>query len=235
MRGITRFVPVVLVAALAWGGMSATAHAGPFIERAQRALNRLGCNAGPADGVMGQHTRAGIMRFQSANRLVQSGKLNERTRYRLFRSGKAERCDLRSVPARSGRGRRIVLSQRQNYVWLVRKSGQVVAQGGIVDNPDVLDRGVYFSGPKCGRAGRIRNNSDYSGRLRLHNFVRFAPCGVGFHQIPTYWSNDARIHPTYLLGTNVKTSGGCIRVSRATSYDIWRFTKQRTKVVVLLG
>lgn len=235
MRGFTRLVATALVVVVAWGGMTGTAEASPMVKRAQRALNHLGCNAGPVDGNAGTMTRAATMRFQGANRMRQTGRLNEPTRDRLFRAPRGRHCDARRVPARSGRGRRMVLSQGQNYVWLLGPAGRVIAQGGIIDNPSVLSRGTYFTGSKCGRAARIRNNSDYSGRLRLHNFVRFAPCGVGFHQVPTYWSNGRQIHRTYLLGTNLKTSGGCVRVSRAMSYKIWRFTDRRTKVVVIRG
>ena len=126
-----------------------------------------------------------------------------------------------------------MISQTQNYVWLVRSDGGVTAQGGIVDNPRYLGSGTYRSGAKCGRAAKIRNNSDASGRLRLHNFTRFAPCGIGFHQIPQYKTNGAQIHPDFLLGTNYKESHGCIRISRSMSDKIWRFATVGTKVVVL--
>lgn len=235
MRGIGRGVAVALVAVLGWGGLSGTAEAGTMVTRAQHALNRLGCNAGPADGHVGTWTRAAVTRFQAANRMRQTGRLNTATRDRLFRAPRPVHCDARRVPAHSGTGRRIVLSQRQNYVWLLGSGGRTIAQGVIIDNPSVLHRGTYFTGSKCGRAARIRNNSDDSGRLRLHNFVRFAPCGVGFHQVPTYWAGGGQIHHDYLLGTNLRTSGGCVRASRATSYQIWRFTHRRTKVVVIRG
>ena len=105
---------------------------------------------------------------------------------------------------RSGSGRRVVLSQRQNYLWLVAASGRVVAQGPVVDNPRVLRAGSYRAGSKCGRAAKIRDNSDASGRLRLHDFIRFAPCGIGFHRIPQYRSTGAQIHSDRLLGTNLR-------------------------------
>jgi lipoprotein-anchoring transpeptidase ErfK/SrfK len=126
-----------------------------------------------------------------------------------------------------------VISQRQNYVWLVRAGGSVVAQGGIVDNPTYLRPGTYWSGSKCGRAARILDNTDASGRLRLHHFVRFAPCGIGFHQIPQYRGSLTQIHSAHLLGTNQRVSHGCIRVSRAMSDRIWDFAQVGTKVVVV--
>ena len=202
-----------------------------WAEKAQRRLNVLGCNAGPADGTVGTWTRTAVVRFQAANHLARSGSLDENTRRRLY-ADRQVRCDRRPV-AGAATGRRIVVSQRQNYVWLVRSDGSVAAQGGVVDNPRYLRTGTYRSGPKCGRAAKIRNNSDVSGRLRLHNFTRFAPCGVGFHQIPQYRSNGAQIHPDFLLGTDYRESHGCIRVSRSMSEKIWGFATLGTKVVVV--
>jgi hypothetical protein len=211
--------------------VTAPSHASASTERAQRALNALGCNAGPADGSLGTRTRTAIVRFQAANHLTQTAGLNDTTRSRLYGAAQV-RCDRRPV-AGTATGRRIVISQRQNYVWLVRSTGSVVAQGGLIDNTSVLRPGTYWTGPKCGRAAKIRDNRDASGRLRLHNFVRFAPCGVGFHQIPQYRSTGAQIHPDYLLGTNYRESHGCVRVSRSMSGQIWDFATIGTKVVVV--
>ncbi|NUR07718.1 MAG: murein L,D-transpeptidase [Nocardioidaceae bacterium] len=217
------------VAALVLSTAPADAAAGA--EKAQRRLNQLGCNAGPADGRIETHTRTAITRFQSANGLAQSGRLTDRTKRRLY-AAQQVRCDRRPVPARSATGRRIVVSQRQNYVWLVRADGSVARQGPTVDNPSALRPGTYRAGPKCGRAAKIRDNSDASGRLRLQNFVRFAPCGIGFHRVPQYRSNGVQIHPDWYLGTNAKESHGCLRVSRSMSFAIWGFTSRGTRVVV---
>jgi putative peptidoglycan binding protein/L,D-transpeptidase-like protein len=211
-------------------GPGEAASAGTSTSRAQRQLSSLGCAVGPVDGRAGLRTRAALVRFQSANHLRRSGALTTGTTRRLA-DDTAVRCDRRPV-VRSGSGRRVVISQRQNYLWLVAATGEVLAQGGMVDNPAVLRRGTYRSGSHCGRAARIRNNSDASGRLRLHNFVRFAPCGVGFHQIPQYRSTGAQIHRDYLLGTDYRVSHGCIRLSGTMSAKIWRFVVPGTKVVV---
>jgi hypothetical protein len=206
------------------------AQAGAAEERAQRRLNELGCDAGPVDGRIGDWTRAAIVRFQAANGLAQSGRLTARTRTRMY-ADRQVRCDRRPV-VRSGTGRRIVISQRQNYVWLVRASGRVVAQGGLIDNPGVLATGRYTVGSKCGRQARIRMNSDYSGRLWLPHFVRFAPCGVGFHRIPLQKSDGRQIHPDWLLGTDFRESSGCIRLSRRLALALWDFGQVGTRVVV---
>ena len=67
----------------------------------------------------------------------------------------------------------------------------------------------------------------------LDNFVRFAPCGIGFHRIPRYKSNGHQIHADWILGTNMTQSHGCIRLSRALSQQVWDFTDQRTPVRVV--
>ena len=224
---------VALVTAVAVVLPAAPAAAGEaWVERAQRRLNQLHCNAGPADGELAAWTRSAVVRFQSRHGLAQSGRLTPVTRKRLY-AGSARRCDLRPAPARSGTGRRVVISQAQNWVWLVGPEGRVVAQGGIVDLPSELSKGGHATGSYCGRAARIRRNTTTSGSVWLENFVRFAPCGIGFHRIPTYRSNGAQMHPDWSLGTNLTQSHGCIRLSRALSLRLWDFTSKRTRVRVV--
>ena len=200
-------------------------------ERVQRRLNALGCSAGPADGRLGAWTRSAVTRFQSRHGLAQTGTLTTTTRQRLF-AGTAHRCDVRPVPAQSGSGRRIVISQSQNWVWLVGADNRALAQGGIVDNPDALRKGTFATASYCGRAARIRMNS--SGSLWLDHFIRFAPCGFGFHRIPRSKSSGRQIHPDWYLGTNLSRSHGCVRVSATTARRIWDFTASgRTTVRVL--
>jgi hypothetical protein len=231
MRALRRTV-VVALTILATGLVASPGLASDGTARAQRRLDALGCAAGPVDGRTGLWTRTRVIRFQAANRLAQSGSLTPATRSRLYGAAPV-RCTARPVPGHPTRVRRVVISQTQNWVWLVRADGRVLAQGGVVDNPRYLRAGTYTAGAKCGRAARIRDNSDASGRLRLHSFTRFAPCGIGFHQIPQYRSTGAQIHADYLLGTNVAESHGCIRVSRAMSHRIWDFATAGTRVVVL--
>jgi hypothetical protein len=126
-----------------------------------------------------------------------------------------------------------VLSQAQNWVWLVGPRGGVVAQGGVVDLPSELSKGRHVTGSYCGRSARIKRNTTTSGAVWLNNFVRFAPCGIGFHQIPTWRSNGRQIHPDWYLGTNFTRSHGCIRLSRAMSLRLWNFAVRRTTVRVI--
>lgn len=223
--------PHVVVALLLALALLSTppAYAGPT-ETAQRRLNQLGCRAGPANGDIGPHTRSAVIRFQAANGLAQNGRLTTVTRNRLY-AARQVRCDRRPV-LRSGTGRRVVLSQRQNYVWLVRAGGAVAAQGPVIDNPGVLGTGTYRVGSKCGRAAKIRMNSDAGGSLWLPYFTRFAPCGIGFHRIPVSKSSGRQIHPDWMLGTNMQRSHGCVRLSRGMAARMWHFATVGTRVVV---
>jgi hypothetical protein len=230
MRALRR-TAVVVVTILATGLVGSPGLASDGTVKAQRRLNALGCHAGPVDGRTGTWTRSAVIRFQAANRLAQSSSLTPATRSRLYGAAPV-RCTARPVPGHRT-GRRVVISQTQNWVWLVRADGRVLAQGGVVDNPRYLRAGTYTAGAKCGRAARIRDNSDASGRLRLHDFTRFAACGIGFHQIPQYRSTGAQIHADFLLGTDYAESHGCVRVSRAMSQRIWDFATAGTRVVVL--
>ncbi|WBQ05112.1 L,D-transpeptidase family protein [Kribbella sp. CA-293567] len=233
MRTLTRLGAGLATLAVAVAGTTIPAEALTVTQNkaAQTRLTKLGCTPGPVDGKIGAMTQAATVRFQSANKLSQTGALNSTTYARLLAST-AKRCDVRAVPAGTGAGRRIVISQGQNWVWLVDAKGKVVRQGGMIDNPRYLKPGTYTTGVKCGRTARIRKNTD-GASLYLNNFVRFAPCGIGFHQIPTYKRTGAQIHADWLLGTNSKVSHGCIRVSAAMSATIWSFTATSVRVVVI--
>ncbi len=232
-----RLVPLIflLVAALAvpvpasWSSPTGK----PWIEKAQRRLNHLGCDSGPADGKSGEHTRAAVLRFQSRLGIRQTGRLIQIARKRLYAED-APSCVDRPVPTRSGKGRRVVISQRQNWVWLVGAGGRVIAQSGMIDNPSVLHPTTGRVGSYCGRASRIKRNTDGHG-LWLDNFVRFASCGIGFHRIPRHMSNGRQIHADWLVGTDLRTSHGCIRTPRAFSAQVWRFARVGTRVRVLRG
>lgn len=203
-----------------------------WVAQAQHRLDHLGCEAGRADGRLDRQTRSAVIRFQSRLGIKQSGHLDRRTRKKLA-ADDAPRCDDRPVPKGSGTGRRIVISQAQNWVWLVGPMGGTVDQGPMIDNPSVLHRGAHATGSYCGRAGRIKLNQDASGSLWLDNFVRFAPCGIGFHRIPRAKSNGRQIHADWVLGTDLATSHGCIRLSRQLSRHVWSFTTRRTPVRVV--
>jgi peptidoglycan hydrolase-like protein with peptidoglycan-binding domain len=230
---VRAFRVVSVVAALVLLATQSPASAAEdWVVTAQKRLNALGCHAGPPDGDVGAWTRSAVVRFQSREGMKQNGHLDARTRRHLH-TDDAPRCDVRPVPAGSGKGRRIVISQKQNWVWLVGPRGGIATQGPMVDNPSALHRGSYRVGSYCGRAARIKLNQSTSGTVWLDNFVRFAPCGIGFHRIPRYKSSGKQIHADWILGTDMASSHGCIRLSRELSGRVWHFTTRRTPVRVV--
>ena len=227
----------IALAALLMSGALAPLPAGAaadtgWVRDAQLRLQALHCDPGPADGRVGLHTRSAVVRLQTRNGLDPNGHLDRPTR-RLLRSGTAQRCDRRPLPAHSGRGRRIVVDQQQNWLWLVGSRGRVVAQAGIVDNPAVLRKGTWHTGSYCGRPARVLKNQ--SGAVFMDHFVRFAPCGIGFHRIPTYKTTGAQMHPDWYLGTDLAgDSHGCVRLSARMATRVWDFTEGRTTTVKVL-
>lgn len=231
MRRTLTVLAALATLALASTLMALPAEASPAMKKAQTRLNQLRCNAGPVDGKYGERTKTAVIRFQSRHGLPQNGRLDVRTRTKLG-ARTAARCDWRPVPRSSGAGRRIVISQGQNWVWLIRHNGSIAAQGGMIDLPRELSKGWHRVGSYCGRTAKIRNNSS-AGGLRLENFTRFSPCGIGFHRIPQYRGSGKQIHGDHLLGTNLRSSHGCIRVSAAMGRSIWNFGTVGTRVRVV--
>src|SRR5690242_10815796 len=128
---VRRLIALVAAVLLVLGTAHHADAADDWVVKAQKRLNALGCHAGPPDGVVGKWTRSAVVRFQSREGVRQSGHLDAATRQRLY-DEKAPRCDDRPVPGHSGAGRRIVISQPQNWVWLVGPKGKVAAQGPMV-------------------------------------------------------------------------------------------------------
>lgn len=209
---------------------SAQAASSASVKKAQQRLNALRCSAGSVDGSFGTWTKSAVIRFQSRHGFTQNGRLDRLTTNRLY-STKARRCNVRPVPWGTGTGRRIVLSRKQNWLWLVNSDGSTASQGGVVDNPNMAP-GTYKTGSYCGRTARIKLNRDDSKKLYLDNFVRWAPCGYGFHGIPRYVSSGNPIHADYILGTNLQESHGCVRMGKTLSQRVWDFTVRPTKVVL---
>lgn len=227
-----RLTLVVLTLALSLVGMvPATAKApDEGIRAAQVRLRDLGCDPGRASGRTNAHTRSAVVRLQAANGLRQDGRFRPATSA-LLTTGTPVRCDDRPVPAGTGQGRRAVVSQGQNYVWLVKADGTVAAQGPMIDNTRVLHPGTFSAGSKCGRPFKRLHNT--SGGLWLDHFVRFAPCGIGFHRVPRSMRSGHQIHPDWFLGTNRSVSHGCIRLSAGFAKQVWDFVDVGTEVRVV--
>lgn len=138
-----------------------------------------------------------------------------------------EEIDPEALPADSGKGRRIVFSETEQRVWLVRENGTVrrtyLVSGSTEDN---LDPGRYSVYSKSRWAVGV----DDSGVMEF--FVRFAhgeQAAIGFHTIPTKLGTALQTRSQ--LGT--PQSHGCIRQAKADAISLWNFAPEGTTVVVV--
>jgi lipoprotein-anchoring transpeptidase ErfK/SrfK len=138
-----------------------------------------------------------------------------------------EEIDPEALPADSGQGRRIVFSETEQRVWLVRENGTVrrtyLVSGSTEDN---LDPGRYSVYSKSRWAVGV----DDSGVMEF--FVRFAhgeQAAIGFHTIPT--KLGTALQSRSQLGT--PQSHGCIRQAKADAISLWNFAPEGTTVVVI--
>lgn len=131
------------------------------------------------------------------------------------------------LPDDSGDGRRVVYSESEQRVWLVKDDEKVTrsyaVSGSIYDN---LEPGTYEVYSRSEEAMGI----DGSGTMRY--FVRFTEgdngAAIGFHDIPVL--NGVPLQTAEELGT--PTSHGCVRQKRADAIALWDFADIGTTVVV---
>lgn len=131
-----------------------------------------------------------------------------------------------TLPAGTGRGKRVVFSQSRQRVWLVEGRKKVVrtylVSGSLEDN---LDPGTYAVYSRSEQAYGI----DDSGTMKY--FVRFTQgerAAIGFHDIPV--DDGKKVQSVADLGT--PQSHGCIRQKRADAIALWDFAPLGTTVVV---
>ncbi len=130
-----------------------------------------------------------------------------------------------ALPARSGKGRRVVYSESRQRVWLVGTDGPrrtYPVSGSVYDN---LDPGTYEVYSRSEQAWGI----DDSGTMRW--FVRFTQgenAAIGFHDIPV--DDGRKVQGLDELGTPL--SHGCIRQRRSDAMALWDFAPLGTTVVV---
>ena len=133
----------------------------------------------------------------------------------------------RSLPPKSGTGRRVVFSEGRQHVWMIDDDGEVVrhypVSGSIYDN---LRLGTYAVFSRSRHAIGI----DDSGTMEY--FVRFTQgtrgAAIGFHSIPI--DDGAPVQTLKQLGTPL--SHGCIRQKRSDAIALWEFAPIGTTVVV---
>ena len=215
-------VTVTAVAVLGGAGMlpsSATTHA----PRHEAALT--------ADAVPAQAPGPGPSATRSTGHADRAAK---RLTNPVTSRGSADAVELRertmrdrTLPVRSGEGRRVVFSEGRQRVWLVGAHDRVrrtyPVSGSVYDN---LAPGTYSVFSRSEQAWGI----DDSGTMRY--FVRFAHghnAAIGFHDIPV--ADGRLVQSVTQLGT--PQSHGCIRQRRTDAVALWRFAPLGTTVVVV--
>lgn len=132
------------------------------------------------------------------------------------------------LPAKSGKGKRIVYSLDEQHVWLVNKNGELVADfptAGRADKPGVGRYRVASKSPKS-------RNLDYE--VTFNYMVRFAKgqrAWIGFHDIPRNY--DGKLwHSREELGTAIG-KGGCPHLAKPDAKFLYNWAKVGTRVVVV--
>ncbi|MGN6332360.1 MAG: L,D-transpeptidase [Motilibacteraceae bacterium] len=134
-----------------------------------------------------------------------------------------------ALPARSGTGKRIVVSKRHQRVWLVDASGTVRRSylvSGMTSQPDPGTYRVFV------RQAATSSAVDDSTMKWFVGFTRgkYQGATIGFHDIPR--TPDGKLEQTKAqLGT--PTSAGCFRQWEDDAKALWAFAPIGTRVVVV--
>ncbi|MCL2541054.1 MAG: L,D-transpeptidase [Nocardioidaceae bacterium] len=204
---------VVLVAVVGGAGLLPHGKA-PALAAVSQRIGRAAVQAGPT-GHQRQHDQAP----DASNATPAPGTSARRATPR--RGGDVP------LPSGSGSGRRIVFSQSQQRVWLVRHNGTVrttyLVSGSVENN---LHPGTFQVYSRSRHAIGV----DDSGTMQY--FVRFTrgPTGaaIGFHSIPV--KDGKPLQTRAQLGT--PESHGCVRQAKPDAIVLWKFAPLGTKVVV---
>ena len=130
-----------------------------------------------------------------------------------------------AVPRDSGSGHRVVFSESEQRVWLVRDGGGVErtypVSGSVYDN---LDPGSYEVFSHSETATGI----DGSALRYMVRFTHGDNAAIGFHSIPLMDGEPMQTRAE--LGTPL--SHGCVRQALPDAKALWRFAPVGTQVVV---
>lgn len=131
------------------------------------------------------------------------------------------------LPAKSGKGERIVFDMSDQRVWLVDGSGQVertyLVSGSLHDNLQPGTYEVYSKSPTA-----VSFNGDETMKYMVR-FAHGANAAIGFHDVPRY-ADGSLVQTKAELGE--PQSAGCIRQWTDDAKALWDFADVDTKVVV---
>lgn len=133
-----------------------------------------------------------------------------------------------ALPARSGDGRRVVYSNRLQWVWVVDRDGTVLRAMPVSGRRGVPDVGSYRVTSQSVKSFSL----DFEG-VWFDHMTRFAlgPDGgnVGFHAIPRQHGKPMQTEEQ--LGSF--QGSGCVRMSAEDARFVYRWARPGTPVVVV--
>jgi lipoprotein-anchoring transpeptidase ErfK/SrfK len=143
----------------------------------------------------------------------------------------------RPLPEKSGKGKRIVVQNGLNWVWIVDENEQVVKSVPVSGREGVPKPGKY----------RVMSKSEFSQsiffpEIKMKWSVRFAisPNGkntISFHSIPTCAWEGGQCSPVGPMQTveqlGTFQSGGCVRMLDTDAEFLYNFVEVGTRVLVI--
>ena len=143
----------------------------------------------------------------------------------------------RPLPDKTGKGRRVVLHNSLNWVWIVNENDEVLRSVPVSGREGVPKSGKY----------RVMSKSESSQsiffpEIKMKWSVRFAvsPNGkntISFHSIPTCAWEGGHCSPVGPMQTveqlGTFQSGGCIRMLDTDAEFLYEFVEVGTRVLVL--
>ncbi|MEY2740517.1 MAG: L,D-transpeptidase [Ilumatobacteraceae bacterium] len=133
-----------------------------------------------------------------------------------------------ALPPRSGDGRRVVYSNRLQWVWVVDRDGTVVRAMPVSGRRGVPEAGAYRVTSQSPKSFSL----DFDG-VWFDHMTRFAfgPDGgnVGFHAIPRQYGKVMQTEEQ--LGTF--QGSGCVRMAPEDARFVYRWARPGTPVVVV--
>src|SRR5699024_3531533 len=131
------------------------------------------------------------------------------------------------LPAKSGRGKRIVYVLQSQRVWLVCSVGKIMLTYPV--SVSKLDNVKFVN-------YHIQSKFDqvlaYDGSGTMNYFVQFTrgnTAAIGFHDLPRDRSGDLKQKRGEL---GERRSDGCVRQWKADAKALWKFASVGTDVVV---
>lgn len=222
----------------------------------QKALIAAGFLTSKATGFYGPATFSAIQKLQESRELFVDGKVGRETALSLdvwpaevslvvrtlppapnavdlmgfaLSSVATSGPDAPSLPARSGKGRRVVYSRAGQRVWAVNAKN-VTVRSWLVSGSRYENElpGTYKVYSRSEKATAVNGKSYFSKMVR---WLRTKNNAIGFHSLPLHTTDDSAYQTEQQLG--LRLSDGCQRQANLDADFMWEFAVTGTPVIVL--